>query len=187
MKLNRRNTVMIGLCVAGLAVFIYDRVRPDPDLIGPETASASVGSPPAVPVPALQVAAPADATRAGGPKIAEHLAAVASRYPEAGSNPRDAFRVPDSWLPASPQAAAAQPLAEDSEQARADAFPRKHPLQAVMVSGSARQAVIGGQCLVVGQRLDGFVLLSIGELSVILASPGGTRVTLAMPDARKAP
>ena len=181
MKITKRQVVMIGLSVAGLAVVIRDQVRPGSDVLGPETANASVRPQ----EPGGQAALPTEAPACEGRKIADRLDAVAAANPGLSQCSRDAFRAPDSWLPAASPGAAAAPPVEDPDQARADAFPKKHPLQAVMVSGRARQAVIGGQCLVVGQKLDGFQLLSVGEMSVELASPGGIRVKLSLPTANK--
>ena len=183
MKITKRQIIMIGLCAVGAAVAVHDQLRASSGGMGPETASASI-SPPVAGDP---VALPPETPSREGRKIADRLKAVAERDPDLAKGSRDAFRAPNSWLPATTLApgVAAAPLAEDSDQTRADAFPKRHPLQAVLDSGKVRQAVIDGQCLLVGQKLDGFQLLSIGELSVVLASPGGIRVTLCLPSWQK--
>ena len=183
MKITKRQIIMIGLCAVGAAVAVHDQLRASSDGMGPETASASISSPEA----GDPVAMPPETPAREGRKIADRLKAAAERDPDLAKDTRDAFRAPNSWLPAAIPAsgAAAAPLVEDSDQAQADAFSKNHPLQAVLASGSNRQAMIDGQCLVVGQKLDGFQLLSVGELSVVLASPGGIRVKLTLPSGQK--
>ena len=181
MGYTKRQIVMAGLCAIGTAVFAYDRLQPKPSLTEPETASAIVVSPqrPARPAsPAvLQTAMVADPVGQINKRIADRLTAIANDNPMA-DDARDAFRAPASWLPSASEPA---PSGKESDQAKTETFRQRHALQAVMVSPNGRQVVINGKCLTIGQKIDDFELVSVGEQSAILVSSTGVRVTVELP------
>ncbi|MFB3892482.1 MAG: hypothetical protein ACE15C_10725 [Phycisphaerae bacterium] len=184
MKLTKRQKVMMGLCAIGAAVFAYDRVQNRPAL-GPDAAAASTAAGLAVPSGAPPAAIPAtvrvDATPRRGGTMAERMERIAAGNRLNLPDMRDAFRPPASWLPASGNdAPAAQ--ADDPDKARAEAFRQKHSLQAVMVGpdGEGRRAVIDSRCMSVGQKIDEFELVSVGERSAELVC-GAIRLRFELP------
>lgn len=186
----------MGLCAAGAAVIAYDRATAPSGSV-PDTASASVAAQPAPEsAPKSAAAQPTGMAPAGsgtlasaglevaGPTLALRLRdlagakrdAPAAGAPQAGADLRDAFRPSDAWLAHAPKASAP----EDPDKAKAGEFLRRHALQAVLVSGEKRQAVIDFKCLNVGEKLEDFEVVSIGERSAVLAS-GSVRVAFELP------
>ncbi|MHC5002485.1 MAG: hypothetical protein ACYTJ0_05120 [Planctomycetota bacterium] len=88
----------------------------------------------------------------------------------------DAFRAPDSWFP--PPATETQPVSVGPDPV--EQFLAAHRLQAVMAGGASSVAVIDGTGLKVGETLDGFTLVSVGDRSAVFESESGVRVELEL-------
>jgi hypothetical protein len=88
---------------------------------------------------------------------------------------RDAFRPAASWLGVEPKALA--PVTSD--EARARDFADRNRLTATVVAPAGRTAIINGQCLAVGRRVEGWELVSVDRDSVVLVS-GSAKVTLKL-------
>jgi hypothetical protein len=94
----------------------------------------------------------------------------------------DVFRVSTAWPGAvAPAAAAAAAAARPDPVAR---FRAAHRLTGVLLSDDNRRAIIDGRSLAVGERLDGFTLLSVDKDRAVLAAKEG-RVTLTLATAAK--
>ena len=74
---------------------------------------------------------------------------------------RDAFLLPTPWL------ADVRPNADATHKSSAAfAFAKKHQLRAIVESNQGRQAFVDDKLLVLGEELDGYVLVAINEGSV---------------------
>jgi hypothetical protein len=184
MKMTKRQKVLAGLCVLGVAAFAYDRIQPAPGLAGPEQAAAS-------PLPAETGASAA--TVAGNLSadlgiqshkvIAQRLEAIMNGDFPRTDDIRDAFYASGLQPPAVPVAAATPTVAAPAiqDKSRKDIFADSHQLRAVLVGSEGRMAVMDNTCLRIGQKLEEFQLVSVGERSATFSSAGGDRVTFALP------
>ena len=179
MKLTKRQMAMAGLCAVGAAVFAYDRFQPTTTVLGPDLAAASVLSPPAPAAEALATTPPLSPTAApDSPNsvLARRLKGLVPGGTYDASGMRDAFQPSSLWLSHVP----AGPVAEDPDKAKAEDFLKRHALQAVLIAGEKRHAVIDFKCLNVGDTLDDFQVDSIQDRSAVLTS-GAVRVTFQLP------
>jgi hypothetical protein len=108
--------------------------------------------------------------------LASRLKAVAGDGPLQADDMRDAFQPPAAWMPAAPRTPEKGTLGQAAE-----AFMQRHTLKAIMVGPDGHQALIDNTCLAIGQKIDGFELVSAGERGVVLVSEDGSRLTLELP------
>jgi hypothetical protein len=179
MTLTKRQMALAGLCAVGVAVFAYDRFQPADAILGPDTASASVTHQSAPVAEALamtpttsHVAAPDSPNSV----LARRLKGLVPGGDYDASSVRDAFQPGRAWLARAPAA----PTAEDPDKAKAEEFLRRHTLQAVLIAGEQRHAVIDFKCLNVGDTLEDFQVDTIRDRSAVLTS-GAVRVTFQLP------
>ncbi len=88
----------------------------------------------------------------------------------------DAFQPSSSWLTGRMETEAPAP-----DRSAAERFKQDHTLTAVMVTGSKGYAIIDGEFLLMGQQMDGFTLVAVGNRSVVLESTEA-RVELTLPE-----
>lgn len=187
MKSSRERNVLIAvLGVAGLGLLV-DRVVIGSDVTGPAESSAGVVDDIATD-PASLLIVPDKAGNAGkGADIpVEPLAnrlrkIVGNTGAGDGSAARDAFTVPTGWVPADAESEAGSEAA-----VAAETFKRDHKLEAVLVTGDQRCAVVNGQTVYVGQSLQGYRLVSVQERSAEFRS-GGVTVSLGIRGAGQTP
>jgi hypothetical protein len=184
MKITKRQKVLVGLCVLGVAAFAYDRIQPDPGLASPQQASAS-------PLPAETPAPASTAANNLSPDlgiqshkvIAQRLATIMNgEFPQT-DDIRDAFYASGLQPAAAPVAVAASTVTAPSilDKPRKAVFAEGHQLRAVLVGSEGRMAVMDNTCLRIGQKLEEFQLVSVGERSATFASGNGDHVTFALP------
>jgi len=156
--------VVLGLSLTGLAA---DRLVFGTSRIGPNQAAAAPAD--GVPVPLLQ----AQVAEKKTDRISESapgtlVARLDCLRREQGLEPaacQDAFCPSPSWL------ADLQPQEPPgSDQQRAREFVQRRRLKAVLRSANGGAAIIDDQYLTVGQTLDGFQLLRVGDRSAVLVS-----------------
>jgi len=188
MVLSKKRKIMAVVLLAAVAALVADRflgVIP----MGPDEAEASPADEYAIIEPA---AAPA-AAEVSGPAaaavpsvtLAERLERLAAAEGFDGSEVRDAFQAPASWVPQSADAAGGG--APNLDEARIQAYQESHRLRATSVGVRGRMALIDDECLTVGQMLDGFRLEAVDSNAAVLVS-GSLRVVLRLPtdaDARR--
>ena len=168
--------VLLGLA---LAVFVADRVflGLSPSSAG-ETASSAAPQTPG-PGPSTSGRSPQGAGAGlsldAGPGLADRLEELAARHEWDAQTVRDAFRAPASWI-AKPTPAVAKP---NSDELRARRFRERYKLSATAVTGGGGIAIINGQCLAVGQELDGFKLVAVDRSSATFLR-NKVRVRLAL-------
>ncbi len=166
------------MCCIGLAVVALDLLHGDSAILSPEGTYASVARfDEAAPPTGLEDVAADVNVAAGGAKdaIARRIDMAAGIGPLEADDMRDAFQPPAAWV------AASRGRSDGADGSTALAFMQAHKLKAVMVSPEGREAIIDGSCLGVGDRIDGFELVSVGERAVILASEDGSRLTMELP------
>lgn len=187
MKRSRERNVLIAvLGVAGLGLLI-DRVILGSDVTAPAESSAGVfGDVTSDPASLLIVPDKAVKADLAGTGPAESLAhrlrrVTGEALPNHGSTGRDAFAPPLSWTPTG-----IGPEAGSEAAMGAEAFKREHKLDAVLVTGDQRCAVINGQTVYIGQAVQGYRLTSVHERSAEFRA-GGVTVSLAIRGAGQSP
>ena len=163
------------LSVAGLGLLV-DRVVIGSDVTGPAQTSAGVLD--GFDTEPVEVTAESsgkhtaliDGDASSGVSFAERLRLITgSSGDDDFSRTRDAF-VPGPGWGATPSAVGAVP--DNHARQAAEAFQSRHVLEAVLVSGDKRYAVIGGQTLSIGQTLDGYRLRAVHERSAVFEGRG---------------
>jgi len=179
MKLSKRHKlcmVVLGLALCGLVI---DRtLLLDSGVTAPqEVAAAGTGLEATTPAPvsaAVGRGTPAPVSSAQ-PSLAERLSALAVTHRLDPAQVQDAFRLHKAWKP---QVSAED--APDPREIRAKEFSKKHTLEAVMISGRVRTAVVDGRWLFVGQWLYDFRLIAVAPGSATFDFKG-KRVVLRLP------
>ena len=109
------------------------------------------------------VGAEADLVSEARMLIADRLAEVAEQDRLDPTDVRDAFRTPAVWF--SRESGTANPVKSPGER-----FREIHRLNAVLAAGREGHVIIDGRRLLIGQELDGFTLISVGERTAVLVS-----------------
>jgi hypothetical protein len=174
--------------VAGVAAFAYDRFAPAPGLAGPQQAAASL-----LPLETVaQASTVASSANGSSPDLGIQSHKVLAQrlqtlmkgdFPQT-DDIRDAFYASGLQPPAVPvavtaPAAVTTPTVQDKP--RKEVFSESHQLRAVLVGSEGRMALMDNTCLRIGQKLEEFQLLSVGERSATFASGNGDHVTFALP------
>jgi len=177
-KRQQIGIVVVGLALAGL---MLDRTVLGG---GPAKASASAAKPAggaagkAAKGNAAATGATATAGRraiAGLQDLAKLLEATAAAQKVKAADVTDAFKPVAAWA-----GAPAEAPAVNKAQASAAQFVQKHRLSAIMRGPTGGSAIIGTKFVALGQRVDGYRLVTIGARSVTLDN-GVQRVTLWLP------
>jgi hypothetical protein len=157
---NAQRKVLLTLLAAAIAVLARDQL-----VRGPSNAQAERPTP-AAPVAERSIP-PLARTESEQPVDQQPLLHRMKALSEAADLDRiatlDAFKPPADWLP---EVKLAEPLPTPEDQ-RVEQFKRHHKLSAVVTGPAGQCAVIAGRTLMVGQQLDGFVLVSIGDRSAL--------------------
>lgn len=167
------------LAVAGLGLLV-DRVIIGSDMTGPAESSAGVfddvTADPAslLIVPDKAGGAPRTGADPAG-SLANRLRQVAGLATTGnGSVTRDAFAPGPGWAPVG-----SAPDAGGEAAMAAEAFKRDHKLEAVLLTGDQRYAVVNGRTIYVGQTLQGYRLVSVRERSAEFQA-GGVTISLGI-------
>ena len=80
-------------------------------------------------------------------------------------NVKDAFRQPDSWMLTAPEETKSQPQRMTAQQ-----FKRQYILEATMVADEESYAIVDGQLLRIGEKIDGWILVSVADRSAVFES-----------------
>ena len=164
------------LGVAGLGL-LADRVIIGSDVTGPAQSSAGVidGFDPTLVDPVNVEIDPTHLsalTSDPGVSFAQRLREAVGDTTEKTATTdlsRNAFTPPQGWQTASP----GQVGTTDNTSSRlAREFQSKYTLEAVMVLGDKRYAVIGGQTLHIGQEVNGYKLTAVHERSATFERNG---------------
>jgi len=166
MKLSKRQkvfVVLLGLALGGLAV---DRVFLGSGASGPSQAAAvSPRETAKRSTPTYRVVA--TATSAEPRSLAERLAALSQTHDADLANIHDALSLPSAWKAQSSEQEKTNP-----KLTAVEVFTQAHELTAVVISGQAAVAVVDDHCVSVGQFVDNFKLVSVGQNSATFESQG---------------
>jgi len=183
MKLTTERKALAVVLAVAVSAFLVDRFvigssPPTPNhASGADPQAAAEPAPDAPAAPAEQAQPTESPPRA---MLADRLEQLAGATGVSGSAVGDAFAAPAGWAaPAAPAAPAAARPSVNSPQERARLFAESHRLAAIVLGGKEPQAIIDGQCLAVGQTLEGFRLTAVGRDSATLEREGAA-VTLPL-------
>jgi len=177
---TKRQKILLGALGLALAVFLGDRVYRGMNPGGPSQAEASeIADSTSVVPDQLAGLSREDTASIGAARPENELAkrfeaAKAAHFPQL-EEVTDIFRPSHAWAGPAPQTET--PL--DSDEIRADEFAQDHKLEAMVVSSGSGIVIVSGQCVRIGQELDGFKLVSVGSDSAVFAD-GAARATLRL-------
>jgi hypothetical protein len=177
MKLTRERKTFFALAVLTALALGIDRFLLGSDVSGPSSAAAGTISP--------YEAASSKATLAVDrllsepdpsvrPSLARNLRRLAAEHP-LDSIERDAFAPSTAWLNAQ---GSTGPSSAGGDTA---GFDRLHRLVAVIPTRRRPCAMVDGQPMFIGQKLDGHTLIAVRQRSAVFEA-NGRRVVLLMDD-----
>ncbi len=191
MEMSKQKKVLLGVVGVGLAVVALDRlvflgeVTGGPTEASAATSAAMVSAPasfePAAgraDTPAVDPAASRASASAGAVSVADQLRRAAEKLNLQGPPAREAFEPSRAWVGTRRQADEAGPRDHVADRFRSD-----HRLMGVMRRGDRPVAIVNGTPMSVGQRLDGFTLVSIdpsARTPTATFEKGTTRVELRL-------
>lgn len=116
--------------------------------------------------------------------LAERLGALTGGAFPRMDDIRDAFYAAGLEPPKVETPAAGTPQVEAATlcKPRKDVFAQGHVLRAVMVGPGGRMALMDNTCLKIGQKVEEFELIEVGERNATFASASGEKVTFSLPD-----
>ena len=164
MKISKRQKVYVAILALVLTALLVDRVFLAPETTGPDEANALPAPLAGEAPPRFGDPLPRVEKRSDQESLTDRLKAISGPKKLDPKEIKDAFRTPQAWMDEySPKvqkdlhpAPTITPAAE---------FMRKHRLKAVMVNDKTRSVVIDDRYLFVGQKIDGFTLVSVNEHS----------------------
>ena len=167
---------MFAVLGVAVAVFISDRISPGGYPTGPDSAQAAVGGDasdvllPDLTPPASDREAQAAEVRTS---LARRLGSVSKARRLGSTGVRDAFKPSDEWVgPRQDKVVVAKAPDVDTAAVKAQEFVRKHRLKGAIVASGRSIAIIDGNCVSVGQKVDGFELKSVTSNTAVLACEG---------------
>lgn len=176
MKLSKQRKVYVAIFALAVSALGVDRLflaggeaTPSP-AHGGTVSGASVQPSPA---PSGLGGDSAGAAKPPAEPLAERLRKLSKKQGIDMKTVKDAFSCSPQWFPRQE----AVPT-ESASEAEASQFRSKHELMAVM-AGARGSAIIDGKCLLVGQKLGEYELISVGERCAVFQR-GGRRVTLTL-------
>lgn len=167
MKLSTKQKVYASILGLGVTGLIVDRV-----VLLPQESAAQLAVPVAAAValstPVIEAArqlVSASVLSTSTVSIADELDRVAE------ARGFDLVRVPDAFQPSSSWSTGQMETeAPAPDRSAVERFKQDHTLTAVMVTESKGYAIIDGKFLLIGQEMDGFTLVAVGDRSVVLES-----------------
>ena len=180
MPIPTKHKVYGCVLVAGLSAFAADKTIFAPSDAAAQGSSVSeyamtMSSTSVLDAARRDLAAMADLPVEGS-DIADRLSAVAEARSLDLTDVRDAFKLSPSWFGDDDGTVVQQPDVGGTAAAR---FVRSHRLMAVMAGGPNGSAIVDDKCLFIGQQIDGFRLISVGDRNAVLES-NGVRVELQL-------
>jgi hypothetical protein len=168
MKVTVKHRIAGALCVLGLFAVAVDRVLILPDRAVADRLPSEHYAVADRPSPSGETpeVAPVGSITTARAAIADRLERVAER------RGFDLDRVPNAFVPPKSWIVEKARQGTTSSRVTAEMFEAAHVLTGVMAAGDAGYAIIDGRTLFIGQRLDGFELISVSERSAVLDSDG---------------
>jgi len=189
MEISKKHIVMFVVLGIAVAVFIADRVMPSGSPAGPskaQAADAEVLSDEMSP----EASSPADDRETQAAEVrtalARRLDSVARSHRLRPSAVKDAFFPSPQWVgPRGGKVAVDEEPKVDSAEVKAQEFARMHQLKGAIVASDRSIAIIDGNCVSIGQKVDGFELKSVTADTAVLTCQGAEvvlRLNAATPE-----
>jgi len=179
MAIEKKHKVMFVAFGIAVLVFVADRVMTGGSPTGPSQAQADIAdklsdgiAPEVSPPPADDRETQAAEVRTA---LARRLNSVARSHRLDPSSVKDAFCPSPQWVgPREGEVSvAAEPEVKvDSNEVKAREFARTHQLKGAIIASDRSLAIIDGNCVSIGQKIDGFELKSITADTAVLVCEG---------------
>ena len=191
MEISKKHIVLFVALGIAAVVFLADRVMPGGSPTGPSEAQA-VAADELSDETAPEVSSRADDRETQAAEVRTALAgrldSVARSHRLEPSAVKNAFFPSPEWI--GPQGDKVvvdeEPEPEvDSAEVKAREFARMHQLKGAIVASGRSIAIIDGNCVSIGQKVDGFELKSVTASTAVLACEGAEvvlKLNAAMPE-----
>jgi len=175
MEIQKKHKVMFVVLGLAVVVFLADRVMPGGSPAGPEETQAAIGEPGDEIAP--EVFSPADDRETQAAEVrtalARRLDSVARSHRMDPSSVKDAFFPSPEWVgPRGGKVVVDKESVVDSAEVRAQEFARMHQLKGAIAASDRSIAIINGDCVSIGQKVDGFELKSVTPDTAVFACEG---------------
>lgn len=175
MEITKKHKMMFVALGIAVAVFLADRVMPGGSPSGPNQAQAAIGEP--GDEIASELSSPVDdrETRAAEVRtaLAKRFDSVARSHRLKPSAVKDAFFPSPQWVgPRGGKVVVDEGPTVDSAEVKAQEFARMHQLKGAIVASDRSIAIIDGNCVSIGQKVDGFELKSVTADTAVLTCEG---------------
>jgi hypothetical protein len=176
MQISKKHIVMFVALGAAVVVFMADRVMPGGSPTGPDTVEGAVADDPND-ASQLELLSPVSDRETQVAEVrtalAKRLSMVERSHRLGQSEVKDAFFPSPEWVgPREGKVVVDNAPEIDSVQVKANAFARMHQLKGAIVASGRSIAIIDGNCVSVGQKVDGFELKSVTADSAVLVCQG---------------
>jgi hypothetical protein len=176
MQISKKHIVMLAALGVAVIVFVADRVTPGGSPTGPDTVQAAVADEPNNNIQPELVSPVSDReTQAAEVRtaLAKRLAMVERTHRLGQSSVKDAFFPSPEWVGPREGKVVVDKVPEvDSAVVKANEFARVHVLKGAIVASGRSIAIINGNCVSVGQKIDGFELKSVTANTAVLVCQG---------------
>ena len=176
MKISRKHMVMFVALGIAIVVFLANRVMPGGSPTGPDTVQAAPAAElddtilPELPLPVDDRETQAAEVRTA---LAKRLDSVARSHRLGQSAVKDAFFPSAQWVgPREGKVVVDDEPKVDSAEVKAQEFARMHQLKGAIVAAGRSIAIIDGNCVSVGQKVDGFELKSVTASTAVFVCEG---------------
>jgi hypothetical protein len=176
MEITKKQKIMFAVLGLAVTVFVADRVMPGGSPTGPQAVHAAVadelsdGVLPDVFEPQSDRETQSAEVRTA---LAKRLDLVASSHRLDESAVKDAFLPSPQWVgPRGGKVVVEVEPEVNSAELKAREFVRLHQLKGAIVASGRSIAIIDGNCVSVGQQVDGFELKSVTSSTAVLVGQG---------------
>ena len=175
MEIPKKQIAMFVALGIAVVVFLADRVMPGGSPAGPNEAQAAAEELNDETAP--EVSSPADdretQTAEVRTALARRLDLVARSHRLESSAVKDAFFPSPQWVgPRGGKVVVDDEPKADSAEVKAQEFARMHQLKGAIVAADRSIAIIDGNCVSIGQKVDGFELKSVTADTAVLTCQG---------------
>ena len=172
MTLTKSQKVYVAILVIAAVALLIDRTLLQPAPVHASASQYAIS-------PSTRGSDDLELPRSEGPAprqvaIARKLEQIAERRGLDPTGVIDAFRPSQMWLQFGEV-----PVGTAPADLLPERFRKAHTLEALMESGEEGWAIVDGRTMFIGQVLDGFTLISVGQRSAVLES-GAIKVVLTL-------
>ena len=177
MEISKKHIVLFVVLGIAVVVFLADRVMPGGSPAGPSQAQATAADDELSDEIAPVISDAADDRET---HVAEVRTALARRFDSVARSHRlepsavkDAFVPSPDWVrPQGDKVVVEEKPEVDSVEVKAREFASRHQLKGAIVASDRSIAIIDGNCVSIGQKVDGFELKSVTANTAVLTCEG---------------